>query len=402
MTEKIKQQATKRSVIRRIWPIVLTQICTSAAVGLNLTVAALAAVEVTGREDLGGLAQTSTIIGATVITMLSTRLAARTDRLFSLRCTISLAVFGSLICFLAVSLGSRFGWILFCGLFLLGGGTVSTLISRFVATEKVGLHGKASSAVSAVLFGSAIGSLVGPNIYGVISSGVTSAIKYTFIGSAVIFALGLIPLSLEKCKEYSVDSPKQSKSRKRDRITWEPAYTFIFFVAIAAHSTMVSLMAMAPIYTDRTFGPFGSGAVMTAHLLGMYAFGPAISLLFDRLGTKLTVAVGAGVFVASAISLIFCHGNFIVFLLGLFGVGVSWSVGMITSSTLVSRISDSGQRIAIQGRLDVSINIAAGVSSICSGAAVAVIGYPALAAGNIAILCIATLILVGFQAFRNQ
>lgn len=279
---------------------------------------------------------------------------------------------------------------------------MSTLTSRFVATEKIGLHGKASSAVSAVLFGSAIGSLVGPNIYGVISSGVTSAMKYTFIGSAVIFALGLIPLSLEKRKEYSVDSPKQSKSRKRDRITWEPAYTFIFFVAIAAHSTMVSLMAMAPIYTDRTFGPFGSGAVMTAHLLGMYAFGPAISLLFDRLGTKSTVAVGAGVFVASAISLIFCHGNFIVFLLGLFGVGVSWSVGMITSSTLVSRISDSGQRIAIQGRLDVSINIAAGVSSICSGAVVAVVGYPALAAGNIAILCIATLILVGFQIFRNQ
>lgn len=396
------QKGTKLIIIKRIWPIVLTQICTSAAVGLNLTVAALAAIEVTGREDMGGLAQTSTIIGATVITVLSTRIAVRTDRLFSLRFTISLAVFGSLMCSLAVVLGSQFGWILFCGLFLLGGGTVSTLTSRFVATEKIGQNSKASSAVSAVLFGSAIGSLVGPNIYGIISSEVAWAMKYMFIISAIIFALGLIPLSLEKRNEYSVDSSKRSNFRKYRRIVWEPDYTFIFFIAIASHSMMVSLMAMAPIYTDRTFGPSGSGAVMTAHLLGMYTFGPAISLLFDRLGTKLTVVVGACISVASVSFLVFCHRNLIFFLFGLFGIGIAWSVGMITSSSLIARITDSGQRIALQGKLDVAINISAGVSSICSGVVVAVVGYPALAAGNIAILCIAILILGGFQIFRNQ
>ena len=396
------QEDTGPSVIRRIWAIVLTQVFTSAAVGLNLTVAALAAVQVTGREDLGGLAQTSTIIGATVITIAATRLAARTDRLVSLRWTIGSAVLGSLVCFLAVALGSRFGWLLFFGLFLLGGGTVSTLISRFAATEKLGPDSNASSAVSAVLFGSAIGSLVGPNVYGVISSATTSPMQYTFIGSALIFALALLPLCFEHRTDYSSGPQPRQDSHANHRFTWKPASTVIFFVGIASHAAMVSLMTMAPIYTDKTFGPSGSGMVMTAHLLGMFALGPVISLLYDRLGAKLVIAGGAGVFVASTAALAFSHGSLVIFMLGLFGVGVTWSVGMITSSALTSKVSEAEHRITLQGRLDVSINIAAGVSSICSGVAVSTMGYPALAIGNMAILCLAALILAGFRAVAKR
>lgn len=395
------------SVIRRIWPILITQICTSAAVGLNLTIAALAAVQVTGRDDLGGLAQTSTIIGATLITLAATRLAAVTDRLLSFRCTILLAVCGSLVCAIAVSAGGAFGWLVFVGLFLLGGGTVSALISRFVAAERIGPTPQAASAIGAVLFGSAIGSAVGPNIYGAVSALTDSPMPVTFLVSGVIFALGLIPLGVEKRKNYvsashtgqrqqpwqqqRKESGEESgkRPRRRNYVAWRPGYAVIFTVAIIAHATMIGLMTMAPIYTDRAFGPAGSGLVMTAHLVGMYAFGPLVSVSLNRRGTAFTLVAGVGILLASIAMLVFLSSVLGFFVAGLFGVGLAWSVGMVTSSALVSHVKDVGQRVALQGRLDVNINIAAGVASIGAGVVVAAVGYPNLAAGVLVVVCLA-------------
>ncbi|KQB86408.1 MFS transporter [Corynebacterium lowii] len=182
------------SLLRTIWPIILTQIFTSAGVGLNLTVAALAATSVTGTDKFGGLAQTSTILGATVITIATTHLNHRFGRLTSLRLSLFLAVAGSLICGLAVGQENELRWILFVGLFLLGGGTVGALLSRFVATEKVGNGKHASTAISSVLFGSAIGSAIGPNIYGIMAGLSAEPMRLVFLFSALIFAGGILPL----------------------------------------------------------------------------------------------------------------------------------------------------------------------------------------------------------------
>ncbi len=382
-------------VARKVGPIILTQVCVSAAVGLNLTVASLAAVEVTGQEAFGGLSQTSIIIGATMLTLVATRLTAHAGRLASLRCTIALAVIGSLVCSVATFLEGKAGWLLFLGLFLLGGGTVSALTSRFLAADKVETDRAKTSAIGLVLTGSALGSAIGPNIYGFLSARTSSAMPFVFIGSALVFALGLVPLAWERCENYS---PKlKSSSRTDRRIVWNLSYTVVFAIAIVAHSAMVSLMTMAPMYTDHLYGPAGSGIVMTAHLLGMYAFSPLVSFLFNQAGSKTTVTVGLVIFVGSIGLLIFLHDSLVFFAIGLLGVGLGWSVGMITSSSLISKVSNPSQRIALQGRLDTSINIAAGVSSICSGFAVARFGYPTLASGIFLLICVATLILIFLQ-----
>lgn len=347
--------------------------------GLNLTIAALAAVEVTGKESFGGLAQTSTILGATFITIAATRVSILKDRLFALRCTISVAALGSLVAHFAISTKGSSGWLLFVGLFLLGGGTVSALISRFTATEKVGQNQQAASAIGIVLFGSAIGSLIGPNIYGLISLNIESPMEWVFIGSALIFMVGLLVLSFERRQSYTSETPRSTASSGSERLIWKQSYVFIFAAGIIAHASMISLMTMAPIYTDRVFGPSGSGIVMTAHLLGMYALGPFVSSSLNRFGLRKTILWGASTFLISIFFLVFLHNSFVLFTVGLFGVGVFWSVGMIASSTLASKIDDTSQRMALQGRLDLTINIAAGVSSILSGILVTLIGYPLLA-----------------------
>ncbi|WP_342319459.1 MFS transporter [Corynebacterium mayonis] len=372
-------KSSTKSTLGLIWPIVATQICISAAVGLNLTITALAAVEVTGKESLGGLAQTSTILGATFITITATRISILKDRLFALRCTIGVAALGSLVAHFAISTKGSSGWLLFVGLFLLGGGTVSALISRFTATEKVGQNQQATSAIGIVLFGSAIGSVIGPNIYGLISLNIESPMEWAFVGSALTFMVGLLVLSFERRQSYTSGTPRSTASSESGRLIWKQSYVFIFAAGIIAHASMISLMTMAPIYTDRVFGPSRSGIVMTAHLLGMYATGPFVSSSLNRFGLRKTLTWGATAFLISIFLLVFLHNSFILFTVGLFGVGVFWSVGMIISSTLASKINDTNQRMALQGRLDLTINIAAGVSSILSGILVTMIGYPLLA-----------------------
>lgn len=118
---------------------------------------------------------------------------------------------------------------------------------------------------------------------------------------------------------------------------------------------------------------------MTAHLLGMYAIGPFVSSSLNRFGLIKTISWGATAFLISIFLLVFLHSSFILFTVGLFGIGVFWSVGMIISSILASKIDDTDQRMALQGRLDLTINIAAGVSSTLSGILVTMIGYPLLA-----------------------
>ncbi|MDF5821701.1 hypothetical protein P4N68_11535 [Corynebacterium felinum] len=258
----------EKNVRTRVWRkvslIFLTQVFLSTAVGLNLTIVALTAVEVTGRRNLGGLAQTTMILGATIITLVATQVSVRKDRLFSLRCTILTAVFGSILCCISTAEPSRFGAFAFVGFFLLGGGSVSALISRFTAAEKVGAQGPTARAIGIVLFGSACGSAIGPNIYSLVATLTNSLLPFTFLCSAFIFVLSLIPLSFEKRKNYV----PLVKDRGIDaKLVWYPQFTAVFLVAIVAHSIMIGLMTMAPIHTDEVFGVSGSSLVMTAHLL---------------------------------------------------------------------------------------------------------------------------------------
>ncbi|WP_165241372.1 MFS transporter [Corynebacterium lizhenjunii] len=374
-----------RYVVGRIWPIVITQACVATGVGLNLTVASLATVQATGDERFGGLAQTCTIIGAMVLTIVATQIAARWGRIISLRFTIIFAIAGSVVCALAVGLGNRGEILLFLGLFLLGGGTVSALSARFAAVDKLGSgnDSTAAAAIAVVLMGSAIGSAVGPNLYGLFAEWDPqwlTPMQMAFAGSAVLFMLALAPLVAERRRSYMPVGYRGRSSLKKVRVQWNRNVITVFLVAAFNHSAMIALMTMAPLHTDHLFGPAGSGLVMTAHLLGMYAFGIWVSKALSKIGPQATLLLGAVILVGSAAALIVLHHLLIFFILGLFGVGLAWSIGMITTSSLVSRVSDVDQRVALQGGLDFAINVAAGISSLSAGLIVAAVGYPVLAA----------------------
>jgi len=68
----------------------------------------------------------------------------------------------------------------------------------------------------------------------------------------------------------------------------------------------------------------------------------------------------------------------------------------------VSKVAAAGERVALQGRLDIWINLAAGVSSICSGVVVAAVGYPNLAIAVLIIAVAATVLFALFERTRHS
>ncbi|MDK8450055.1 MFS transporter [Corynebacterium mastitidis] len=368
------------NISAKIYPFLITQVFVSAGVALNLTVAALATATVTGRDSMGRLAQTSIIIGATIITTLSTLVTRTHGRLISLRLALGLAVLGSLLCSMAVSSTGALRWIIFVGLFLLGGGTVSALLSRFAAADSIKNPTDASTAISMVLFGSAIGSAVGPHLYSVAARMSDNPMHAVFLCSAAVFSLGLVPLFTRKSSTTGI--PLRKTNRHKGLSPWAPTYTAIFCIGVFSHASMISLMAMAPIYSDKAFGVRGTSLTMTAHLLGMYALGPVVSAAIKKVRFRPLICLGAAIFLLSYSALILRPDSLTIFVTSLFGIGLAWSIGMISASTLASTVPDEHVRITLQGRLDMSINIAAGISSVISGVIVARWGYPTLAAVN--------------------
>jgi MFS family permease len=113
--------------------LVSTQILGGLGVGAAISVNALLAKSVSGREDFAGLAQTSAVLGAAVITMLLASVMDRRGRRPGLTLGYAIGVMGAALSIIAGSTGAF--PMLLIGAALLGGTTAANNQSRYAATD---------------------------------------------------------------------------------------------------------------------------------------------------------------------------------------------------------------------------------------------------------------------------
>ena len=155
----------------------------------------------------------------------------------------------------------------------------------------------------------------------------------------------------------------------------------------AAHTAMVSIMVMTPV----DLGHHGAGIeliglVISAHIVGMYAFSPVMGWLADRFG-RLRV-------ICSAVALLSCaaalagtaNGHHLQSAAGLFLLGLGWSAGLVSGSALLTDSVPQPARAAVQGLSDLIMNGAAGAGGALSGLVVSQAGYGWLSALAAALL----------------
>ncbi|MFZ4842596.1 MFS transporter [Mycetocola saprophilus] len=363
----------------RFYILGLVQILASTAAGVALTVVTPVALRLSGSVQVSGLAQTSMILGASVLTLPITRLAQRSGRNVAMALAFALATAGTAGILGAVAAEA---WpLLLIFLFLLGGGTVGGLATRFAAAETVDNPVNVPVAISMILWTGTLGALLGPNLVSIFG-------LQTNLGP---FLLLLALYVSATCLAY-VGAPRKPAVAEwtRKRLSFSeilqtcclhPRAVDGLTVTLVSHAAMVALMGMAPVHLNiENNSPTVVGLIMSAHMVAMYALSPVFGLLARQFGARFLGRAGLTSLGASAILIGASNAREPgIFAAGLALLGLGWSMGIIAGSALVSSEVSEPERGTFQGLADLTMNVSGGLASISAGLVMATWSYNLLA-----------------------
>ncbi|MET8522857.1 MFS transporter [Nocardioides sp. NPDC004968] len=386
---------------RTILTLVATQAVGAMGITIGIATASLLARDLSGSESMAGLSQTTQVLGAAVAAYVLGRVMDARGRRFGLVAGYLLGAAGGLLAVLAGVVGSM--TLLLVGAVLLGATTAANNGARYAATDLAPARSRAR-ALSVVVWATTFGAVIGPNLTGVAeifsdSVGIPVLTGPFAIGSMAMLAAALVvgvflrpdPLLVARESAPVTEKAKGTSWRRAIAVIRErPALEAAVVGQAAAHATMVAVMVMTPLHMEH--GGAGLeviGLVISGHVLGMFAFAPVAGWLADRVGRADVMALGGGVLL---VSLVLCaaapEGSSGRIFVGLFLLGLGWSLATIAAATSVADHTPLEVRADVQGTADLIMGVAAAAAGAVSGVVVDLAGYPALALGTILLVTV--------------
>lgn len=388
--------------------LIVNQLLAGVGVASGMALAAILVADLTGVVAMGGLAQSSSVLGAALVAVPLARLAVRSGRHVALAVGYAFAFLGAVL----VIIAATSGWpvLVFLGLAAFGAGNAAGLQSRFAATE-IAAPGFAARSMSLVLWATTIGSVAGPLLSQVgddlgRSLGMPMLVG-PFLFSATAFAVSSILvatlLRTPGAGYLATDAPEQpagdddefapdnvadptGSAAAPPRIgAWtalrtaarNPAALVAILSIVCSHTVMVGVMVMTPVHmTQHGLSISLVGIVISIHILGMFGASPIMGWLADRIGSLRVILMGASILITATLIGILAPGDDLLLVplaLGLLGLG--WSAGLIGGSTLLTTSVDERLRVPLQGATDAAMNVAAAASAAFSGLVLGVGGF---------------------------
>ncbi|MDQ3615444.1 MAG: MFS transporter [Actinomycetota bacterium] len=385
---------------RTIWTLVAAQSLGGLGLTIGIAVAALLAEEISGSAKLAGLAQTTQVLGAAVASFLLAGLMGRRGRRPGLSLGYLLGASGAAVCVLAGVIDSFLT--LMVGATLLGSTTAANAQSRYAATD-LAKPAHRARALSLVVWATTIGAVAGPNLTGVAGSlaphlglpRLTGPFLFGMVGillAALVISVFLRPDPLLVARQAALAAPRASESgngtaragthwSRVTRVIREDRGVAAGVAALAlAHAVMVSVMVMSPLHMAHGGAALEIiGVVISAHVLGMFAFSPLVGWGTDKFGRPAMLTSGAVVLLVSLLlSGSSPAGASWQIGTGLFLLGLGWSFCTVAASTLLSESAPSGARTDIQGAADLIMGLVAATAGAVAGVIVGTLGFAAL------------------------
>ncbi|WP_265520308.1 MFS transporter [Oerskovia flava] len=410
---------------RTIAVLAASQVLGGIGVATGVAVASLIASELSGSDAIAGLAQTSAVVGAAVVALPLSRLAARGGRRGSLTSGYVVALAGALVAAAATWWGA---WpLLLAGMLLFGAGSATGLASRFTATDLARPERRATD-LSIVVWATTVGSVLGPNLAGVTeqlgllegapgdhaghAGDATSPVPFlvaalAFAGAAAAVWLLLRPDPLRVAADRAaaaaggradadvdvtalpgVAATTTSRPGFREGLAagWSvlrasPTAQLALGAIVVSHLVMVGLMSMTPVHMNHGGASLQVvGVVISAHIAGMYVLSPVIGWLADRWGHARVLGAGGVVLLVSAVTVAGAPSDDAARLtVGLVLLGVGWSCGLVAGSALLIDGTPPAHRTAVQGLSDFSMNLGGALGGVLAGVVIAVASYAVLA-----------------------
>lgn len=360
-----------------------------AGIGTAGTVAAgsLLVASITGSEELAGLAQTFSVLGAAALAIPLARLTSRGGRRTALSFGYAAGVLGS---FLAIFGGINSNvYLMLSGSFLVGSASASGYQARFAAIDLVPEAHRAKQ-LSYVVWGSTVGAVTGPNLmqpagnvaeyFGLprlVGPYMISALTLTFASILIFTFLKPDPYltALGEGKRY--EAGKKHVKEALSHIWHKPVALFAILSIAIGHVAMIAVMVMTPVHMAHVDVSLKIiGLVISVHVIGMYAFSPLVGSISDRLGKVRTIQVGLLILLSSTVVAGTAKADDIFRLgIGLFLLGLGWSFTLIAGSALLSSSVDATLKTSAQGASDLTMNLAGAVGGAIAGVIISSFSY---------------------------
>lgn len=381
---------------RTVATLVVAQAVGAVGITIGIATASLLARDVSGSEELAGLAQTFQVLGAAVASYLLARLMSVRGRRAGLALGYVIGAVGSLLAVVAGVVSSM--PLLLLGAAMLGATTAANSGARYAATDLATERHRAR-ALSTVVWATTIGAVAGPNLSGPAGSFATAVGIPELTGP---FALGTVGMALaalvvwvrlrpdplllarEAAGPVEVtpgDVPRSSWRRALDAARARPVLGWAVVGLAGSHAAMVGVMVMTPLHMEHGGADLRIiGVVISVHVLGMFAFSPLVGVLTDRLGRPAVLGAGG---VILLVSLVLCagspEGSSVLIFAGLFLLGLGWSCTTVAASTLIADHAPLEVRTDVQGSADLVMGVTAAAAGGLAGLITGAFGYPTLA-----------------------
>ncbi|MBY8847801.1 MFS transporter [Saccharothrix sp. MB29] len=384
-------EAVQRKVLR---VLVATQVLGSAGTTIGLAVSTLVAASLAGSDAIGGLAQTSAVLGAALFALPVARLAGRRGRRPALVLGYGAGAVGAAVAACAVVLGA---WpLLLVARVLFGAASSANLASRYAGTDLAHPHRRARS-LALVVWAATIGAVAGPNLADPAGRAATGAGLPVGAGpyllSAALFAVTALvvlrflrpdPLVVARSAAPTPPPERRGVGAARGSVAlWRslsPTAKLALGGVALSHTAMVGLMSMTPVHMDHAGSSLRVvGVVISLHVAAMYAASPLFGWMADRVGRVPVLAVGAALVVAASaiVSMAPAHDT-PQLAVGLVLLSFGWSAGVVSGSALLTESVAPVDRTAAQGLSDLCMNAGGAIGGVAAGIVVTVWSYGAL------------------------
>jgi MFS family permease len=274
--------------------------------------------------------------------------------------------------------------VFFVGLFIVGNGRGALDQGRYAAAE-INPPDKRASAVSRVVWGGTVGAVIGPLLVNPsgqfittlglpFDSGAAFATAVLMAVAGLLIGVLLIGVDFKGiASRISISTSKRATddttyvtTTKGNPILHSPIPRAAMITMACAQAAMALMMAVISLHMKNHGHEGDVGVVITAHVLGMFAFSPIIGKLADRFGRQTMIMVGVGTL---GLGCIFCPMflNTPWIMWSEFLVGLGWSMCYVSSSAMLTNSLAPTVRARTQGTTDLFVNVASGIGSLSSG-----------------------------------